>query len=376
MDTPRKILILHASAGHGHEKAARAVEEACHALFPDVEVAVADTLSLMPRFIGAGYKKSYLFLIQKLPWLWGFFYYFFDNAVVYALAKPCRRFFNGFFCRGIETLAVSLGPDVVICTHFMSTEVINALKKTGKIRAFLITAITDFRAHRFWLGEAVDRYAVADPSTRESMICRGVSPDRIVVTGIPVDKKFSLREGREKLRKEFGLESNKFTVLVTSGGGGVGSMDRILKGLSRIRPEIQILVVCGQNKLLFDRLRTELIGSSAVRLFGFVDFMDRLMETADILVGKSGGLTVSESLCKGAPLVVFEPVPGQETANALYVQAHGAGLIARSSEEVVRRVGELSSDAAFLGRLKAAAVNLAKPDAARKVAEMARYGHG
>ena len=374
MDSPRKILILHASAGHGHEKAAKAVEEAYHVFFPQIEVTVIDALSLTPSFFGGGYKKSYLFLIQKLPWLWGIFYYFFDLAFVHALVKPIRRIVNQLAAQDMETLVLRLRPQAIICTHFLPVEVVSALKAKNKTDAYLVVAITDFKAHRFWLGEAVDCYAVPSVETRDQMVGCGVSAEKIEVTGIPVGQNFTRRTGREKLRGELGLQKDKFTVLVTSGGAGVGSICQMVRGLAQIKPPLQTLVVCGTNKSIRLRLESEFHGVSTVRLFGFVDFMDKLMEASDVLMGKGGGLTVSESLCKGTPMVVFEPVPGQETANAFYIQRHGAGVIAENWREAVRETQGISKNAAALARLKEAVASIAKPGAARQVTELAERG--
>ncbi len=367
--------MLHASAGHGHEKAGVAVAQAC-AQRGATDVRVVDVLTVTPSFFGDGYKNFYIFLIKNCAWLWGFFYYLLDLPAVYALVRPLRRLVNSVVGQNLERLLADMRPDAVICTHFMSLEVVNHLKKKNGLDSFFIAVVTDFMPHMFWIERFVDVYAVAATETKHELERRGVPAEKIRITGIPVDKKFGQGYDRTVLLAEFGLRPDALTVLVTSGGAGIGPLYRIVEGLSKLTGQLQILVVCGTNKTLHARVSALASDRPFIKAFGFVDFMDKLMDVADVVIGKGGGLTVSESLCKGKPIVVFQPVPGQETRNAACVQKYGAGAIARSVDDVMKTVQRLQENLGYLNALKKAAAAMARPDAARQIAELAEHGSG
>lgn len=365
---------MHASAGHGHEMAAKAVEERCRTEMLGADIRLVDALTFTRPIFGPSYKGSYLWLIQHAPMVWGFFYALLDIAPIYALVKPLRRLVNGFMARPLEKMLLEFKPDVIVATHFLSLEVVSHLKRTGKLDTFFITVITDFRPHTFWLEREVEAYAVAAPETREELIRRGVPGSKIHVTGIPVTQKFSKREDRQKLFDEWAFDKNILTVLVTSGGAGIGSLQCVTKGLYALTPPLQILVACGTNRALFEEMRSWAADKKRVKIFGFVNFMEKLMDAADAVIGKGGGLTISESLCKGRPMVLFQPVPGQETRNADLLHRHGAALIAHSPEEVVDRMREMTQDRARFEVFRAAATALGRPDSAQEIVRLAQSG--
>ncbi len=369
MDTRPKVLILHASAGHGHEKAARAVEQALLDILPRERVRLEDALPLTPGFFGHGYRKGYLFMIQHLAWLWGMFYYLTDNPLVYFFVRPLRRAVNGCMGKRLVELILSEKPDVIVSTHFLSVEVVSALKKKGLVRCRFVTVVTDYLAHSFWLGSGVDLYAVGSQETKADLEHRGVPASKIAVTGIPVEKKFTQALSKSAARTKLGLGDAKFTALLTSGGAGVGSLQALVKDFLGSGKPVELLVVCGTNKSLLARMETMVAGDSRVRLFGFVDNIQELMAASDLVIGKGGGLTVSESLCTGKPLVLFGSVPGQETKNADSMTRLGAAKVARSLPDVVRLTVEMMNSPALLKEYAAAAARLGHPQAASDIAK-------
>ena len=336
MDSKKNILILYGSAGHGHEKAARAVEEAF--LSASMRVKTLDTLKLTaPFFVGDAYKKSYIFMIKHIPWFWGLVYYATDVPWIYSLLKHLRRLANACSAGPLEKLLIGENPDAVISTHFMASEVAANLKRKGKIKSHLFTVITDYMPHTFWQSPA-DKFIVALPESKEALVRRGIAAESVEPLGIPTESKFSRMTGKEALAAKLKLDPKLFTVLLTSGGAGVGSVEKIVDGLLGSQKPMQILVVCGTNKELHRRLSLKTQYSRRLTVFGFVNNMDELMEVSDLVVGKGGGLTVTESLCKGKPLVLFESLPGQETRNARCLERHHAAGVARSAEEVVAQL--------------------------------------
>ncbi len=371
MDRQPKLLILYASAGHGHEKAARAAAEACRELMPEADVELADTIKLSPGPCGNLYKEFYLFQIRRAPWLWGFFYFSLDLSAVYALARPFRRLLNGLTCGKLEHLLIAENPDVILTTHFQSSEVASHLKGRGKITSKIFTIVTDYLPHHIWTAEHTDRYLVAIPETGEALVRRGVSPDKISVTGIPIEKKFTTIWDREELYSKYGVEKGIFTVLLTSGGAGIGSVARIAEGLTAPGRKIQVLIVCGTNKVLEAELRKRAEKNPLLKVYGFVDYMDRLMELSDVIVGKAGGLTVTESLAKGKPIILFESIPGQETRNVECVEKYGAGRAAASPEEAVKLIAAFLEDPHRLDKMKEGVARMVRKESAPQIAALA-----
>ena len=376
MDHSKKVLILHATAGHGHQKAAQALEEACRKLLPSAEVRIEDTLRFTPGFFGSGYKNTYLFLIQHVPVLWGFCYYFFDQRWLYRIVRPLRRFVNRRMAAALERMVVEEQPSVILSTHFLATEVCGVLRKEKRITCPVVTVITDYLPHYFWIEDGVDLYVVAADETKAELLRRGVSADKIRVLGIPVEAKFARALDRSTICKRLGIDDAVFTLLLTSGGAGVGHAEKMIEMFFALQKPLQILAVCGTNRALFETLGRRFGNRVGFKAFGFVDNMDELMEAADLVVGKAGGLTVSESLAKVRPIIMFEPVPGQETRNAVCVEHRGAGFIAANYKEVIQRVSELMDQPSELLRLKQNVRSASKPSAAADIIEMVKKQYG
>jgi processive 1,2-diacylglycerol beta-glucosyltransferase len=374
VDTKTRVLILHATAGHGHEKAAQAVAEAIAAADPSAIVRVEDSLLFTPAYFGKPYKESYLYFIRKMAWFWGFLYYSADNPFIFFFLRPVRRLVNGFFARKLVALIRDENPDVIVSTHFLSTEVAGTLKKAGKLRARLVTIITDFMPHAFWLHPGVDVYVAAMPETKTELLRRGVPESKIRVLGIPIAGKFSTRPDKTVLRSKVGLDTEGYTVLLTSGGAGVGSSLEIAERLLALPSGVRVAAVCGTNKALYADLSALGVSEKRLKVFGFVNNMNELMGAADVVVGKGGGLTISESLALGRPMIVFEPVPGQETRNAVCLEKRAAGIVARSLDDVIRAVSRLATDPLESSRLATRAAETGKPDAAAKIAELSLRG--
>ncbi len=371
MASSGKTLILYASAGHGHQKAAQAVAEAYAEADPRQAVECLDVLENMPPFLGQSYKGVYIFLIKYFPWLWGILYGVADMRPFYFLIAPVRDLLNRFSVRRLIRRLSDENPSAIVSTHFLSTQVVGSLKKRGKISSLLVTVITDYQPHFFWLDDRVDAYAVGAPETRDELVRRGVPAERIHVTGIPTGKAFRVSIPREAAAKILGLDTTRFTVLLTSGGAGVGDIARIARRLAALPEQPQVLVVCGTNKKLFSGLQGIQAEYKNLKVFGFIKNMHELMAASDILIGKGGGLTIAESLCLGKPLIFYRPVPGQETRNAGVLCRHGAAVEAPSIDAVVEQAAKLMTERSEMQRMAERAKALGKPDAALRVVRLA-----
>jgi len=371
LDPRRKVIILYASAGHGHKKAAQAVLDAYRLSSSGVQAQTADVLTFAPSFSGSFYGRLYLFLIRYLPWFWGFLYYGSDIGALYAVLKPLRRLMNGLLLTGLEAWLVRENPAAIIATHFMPVEVVSHLKEKNKIGSRLITVVTDYLPHYIWTAKNVDAYAVAIDETKEALVARGVAGEKIHVLGIPVEEKFLQKHSKEELAAKLNIRSGVFTVLLTSGGAAIGDTETIVQGLLGLKKPAQILVVCGTNQQLFKRLEALSLDQASLKVFGFVNNMDELMEVSDIVIGKGGGLTITEAFAKEKPVILFQSVPGQETRNVSCVEKYQAGYAARSPREITARVEELMKAPEKLEGLRAGIRRISHPRAAEAIVELA-----
>lgn len=368
MADQKRILIVYASAGHGHEKAARGVEEALREAAPRADVRIMDSIETGSAFFAKLYRCTYFAQIKYAPWLWGFFYYVFDQSWVYACLRPIRRAYNALNFGAFERKLIEQSPSAVVATHFQAVEVTSHLKRRGRIQSKLIAVITDYLPHKVWIDAQVDLYAVACDSTREDLLARGVPAERIRVTGIPVERKFYTNVGPAAARRALGLEDGVFTALVTSGGAAIGALSSIVTELVESGIPIQVLCVCGTNASL--RLELEPLAGRyhRLKLYGFIDNMHELMEASDIVIGKGGGLTVTESLCKGRPLILYRPIPGQEGRNARVLQSEGAAYVASTPEEIATYLKQLIDSPDLRRAFASGAQQLRKSSAADEIA--------
>jgi processive 1,2-diacylglycerol beta-glucosyltransferase len=365
-----RIAILHATAGSGHKSAALAIARALDALDPGAQVRAVDTLVFASRFYRSTYAQSYNAMAQRAPRLWGGLYWLWGQQRINRSAGPAREALDRLALRGLVRVVERERPDAIVCTHFLPVEALYPIRGRGRLDVPLHVVITDFTAHPMWAYPHVDRYFVASEQVAEQLAGHGVPRERIEVTGIPVDPRFAAKHDRDQLRARYGFTSDKPLVLVMGGGGGVGPMSELAEQLASLRETPQVLVLCGTNARLcrqVERVAPSYFGR--LRAMGYTTEVDLLLEAADIVVSKAGGLTCAESLVKHVPLVIFRPTPGHEVANANYLESGGAAVHADSLETVAATVSRWLHDPAALQRARESAARLAHPTAANRIAE-------
>ena len=341
-----KIFIIYASAGSGHAKAAEAIYDYLKDK-PGINVELIDVLSQANSFFGRAYTGLYSFTIRYLRWLWSFCYWV---TSLYPLSIFFRKINSALDLLNTRSLARKLlqdNPDLVIATHFLPPEIVSYLKKTGQINSALITFITDFGAHPYWISEGVDFYFVPSELARRQLLLEGVADKRIKVTGIPVAAKFFKDFDKVSLRNKFGLTQGGFVVLIVSGSFGIGPIEKIVDLLHN---DLEILVVCAGNQRLYARLTAK--NYPKAKVFGVVNNMEELMGASDIILTKPGGLTVAELLVMELPPVFITAIPGQESQNIKFLISSGIGFDARKLgvERIRGIILKLKSDTQELKR--------------------------
>jgi processive 1,2-diacylglycerol beta-glucosyltransferase len=359
-----KIRIFHANAGHGHRKVAEVIETVFHERgLSTAEVKAADALDWVPAFFGKTYPAIYFHAVKRIPKIWGWFYETSDHAGLYRYIRGLRSFWNRIMGRRLLREMTELNPDVIICTHFYAAELFATAKRRGKIKSKVITVVTDFFPHTFWVNEGTDIYWMMGEEGKKDVERRGVPPERVIAAGIPCDKLFQPRGHRREIQKRFGLSEHRLTLLLTSGSFGLGPHEKILDELETFKDQVQCFMVTGQNADLFRTLEAKTYGFP-IRVFGFVDFMSDLMEASDLVVAKSGGSTTSESLTKGLPMIILDPIPGQETRNAKLLTERGAAFMMKSPSQIKPIVQTVLAQPGLLESKRAEMKKLARPHAA------------
>ncbi|MDB4349440.1 hypothetical protein OAA99_00640 [Omnitrophica bacterium] len=368
----RRILIIYSTAGAGHRKAAFAIKKALDETGPRASVDIIDALDYTSAFFKWFYPRIYIFMVNRIPLFWGFGYYILDNKIFYSLVSWIRHLTNWFNARSLARYLREMDYDVIITTHFLPTDIIS-MEGKKRIRSYLINVVTDYRMHTFWYAPATDMYVVAHDLAKDELMSKyGVGEDKIKVLGIPIDPLFSGHKDKEKLIKDLDLQKGLFTVLIGSGGFGVGPIADLVKSFKGIPIPVQLLVVCGKN----DALRLSVknmqddVGVS-IKAYGFIDNMDELMEVSDIIITKTGGMMSSEALSKDLPIIGVAPIPGQETRNFKILIKIGVVLDGRDVKEIPKMVTRLYNQKDSTEGLKEKIKAAKKPDAAHDIVRLA-----
>lgn len=358
----KKVFLFHATAGHGHKKVADVLAKS----FQDrgtADVRVFDSLDMTPWIFKKSYPATYFYAVKYLPGVWGWFYETLDLKNVYAPLRWLRSLINKINGKKILDFVIQEKPDVLICTHFFSAELFATAKKNGLISSKLITVITDFLPHTFWVNPGTDIYWVMSTDGQEELKRRGIPDSQIIAGGIPVDPACKPTGCKNEILAKYNFDPKRFTMLLTSGSFGLGPHQKILHELEEFKDKIQCFVVCGQNKDLQKSLEADKF-PFPVKVFGFVNFMPDLMEAADLMIAKPGGATTTEALAKGTPMIILDPIPGQESRNAEIMKSHNAAFAMKEAPEARTILKSIFEHPRLLPLKKEAIAKLAKPHAA------------
>jgi processive 1,2-diacylglycerol beta-glucosyltransferase len=365
-----RILIPTVAAGGGHLQAAMAIAEAWRARRSDDTVECLDVLDFAPRLYQKFYEKGYLKLIKHAPEIYALAFRKTDNPARVKKLAHFRRTFAQLTSQPFIKYLRAFQPDVVISTHYLPLVILGALRRRarrGGPQSLSVCVITDFEAHAFWMEPGVGLYCVAAEETKARLVARSAAPDKVIVTGIPIAAKFARKPDVAHVRRQFGLTPRATTLLVLGGGFGIGPVGEILTELDRATVPVQTLVVCGRN----EKLRKALAQKRRrypTHVLGFVENMHELMAVAQLIVTKPGGLTTSEALALGKPLLIFNPIPGQEAANSDFLLERGAAIKINRVEDLPFRLDQLIGSRK-LRELARAAKALGRPDAAQEICE-------
>jgi processive 1,2-diacylglycerol beta-glucosyltransferase len=363
-----KILILSVSAGAGHVRAAQALEAAIGRWYEDIDAIHIDLMELVPPIFRKVYTDSYIKIVEKYPAIWGYLYDKTDHEKADSALNQFRAAVERLNTQKLRSVLKEINPDHVICTHFLPAQLLSRKIEKGAFTKPVWVVVTDFDVHALWIYPHISGYFAAHDEVAWRMAARSIPRDIIHVSGIPIMPSFSDRLSRKECADEFGLNPQKKTILMMSGGVGIGGIEILAEMLLTLNYDFQIVALAGRNEQLLTHLN-EIAAKHPGRLFplGFTSVVERVMAASDLAITKPGGLTTSECLAIGLPLIVISPIPGQEERNADFLLENGAALKACDGGALNYRVSMLLNEPARLDELKKNTKRLGKPDAARTI---------
>lgn len=361
----KNFLLVTASIGSGHEKAADAIADGIKEHFPEAEIDIVDFMRWDTSMVNAFMKSCYLKMLALVPNLYEFMYRFTDGAKKGGVIKLMMAQAMSLSIKG---LIKRYQPDVIICTHPFPAEAVSHLGAEWRSRFVSAAVITDYSVHRMWVCPNMDLYFVGCGFMKKQLVADGISGGTIYVTGIPVAGSFHQKWDKAACRQAAGLSADGPAVLLMGGGLGLGHIIAALEQLERLPFRLQLLVVAGRNREL--KLRAEQFAGSSrhrVCVYGYTDQICRLMGAADVLVTKPGALTLTEAMAMRLPMVLHEPIPGPETDNARYMSGCGAAVWLHAGDSLACVIGELLSDKRALADMAQAAGRHVRPEAVQEI---------
>lgn len=348
------VLILTANYGAGHIKASEAIKEQLKSRNLDFNVTILNLLDYVNHNFNKLTTSWYSETTKKLPNVYGKIYYYTEedhlpstvfSLILKSLSNKCLPVINKF------------NPDVIISNHPFPTEIVSHLKCLGELQNIkLITMLTDYAPHKYWIHDHVDAYITATEQMNEDMVARGVNKDIIYPIGIPVGVKFMNKYSKSNVFPSITFDEDSFTVLLMCGSLGVESVIKVFKRIITLNKRMQIIIVTGNNSYLYKKFKKIISNCSnkniKFHLLGYTKDIDKFMSVSDVIVTKPGGLTTTEAIFSNLPIIFFDAVPGQEEKNAEFILRNNIGMRISNSDKDLKLFEDLIEDKVKLDQMR------------------------
>jgi processive 1,2-diacylglycerol beta-glucosyltransferase len=330
-----------------------------------------DAMGFVPSAFRKLYTDFYILLVNSYPTLWGMLYQRSSDADPDSPMQKLRRAVERLSTGDLRKAINAFAPDAIVCTHFLPAEMLMHDIQRERMAVPVWVQVTDFDLHGMWVIPHMTGFFAASDEIAFRMRANGIDAERVHTTGIPVMPAFTQAQDRRACAERYGLDPSKRTIMLMGGGAGVGKLDEVAAALMRLPHDFQLIVLAGRNEGALSRLKIQ-AAEHPTRLFpfGFTNEVAQLMACSDLVITKPGGLTTSECLAMGLPMVVYAPIPGQEERNADYVLEQGAALKAVDLISLEYRVLQLLAEPERLLRMRECARRLGRPRAAQSVLDI------
>lgn len=329
---PKKILIISGSTGSGHIRAGDALQKTAHTMYPEYEIRHVDFFD----FLSVKAKKNIIDAFQSttrnFPELWKIYFNTLNTKAISGAVKKIFTAINNLDTNKFAKYVNEWNPDIMISTHIPSPGMLHNYKNTKMVRA---TVVTDYMVHRLWINHLSDYYFVATAEMKKMLMKEKIENKKIIVSGIPIDPLFYKKISIDDLKNKYKLPTDRPILLVLSGGQGLIDISTVVKNIFAIKQEITIIAVAGDNEKLKNKLLKLKIPSNINLIsFSWTDNIDELMQMSDVIISKPGGMTTTECMAIGKPIIVVDPIPGQEDANAKFIVKNNLGKVANNATEL------------------------------------------
>ncbi len=364
----QRILILSASAGSGHIAAAKALEQV-FAQSEDVEVVMnKDALEFTNQAFRDFYSELYLTLVKRSPHFVGWWY---DESDEPWRTDQVRSMMDRISLQPLTKFILEFQPHQVVCTHFLPAGLVAYLMEKQQLDTHLSIVTTDYDFHSQWLSRLFNRYFVAIDQTKAHLVALGIPEERVTVSGIPVDPAYGEPVDRAAVLAKYRLDGQRPILVFSAGAVGGGPVRATVEQLMVLRHDAQCIVICGRNAELRREIEALVVSQAErFRILGYTADMTSLMRVATLFIGKPGGLTASEAMAAGVPMVISSPIPGQEERNSDYLLENGAAIKTNDLTIVAYKLDRLLDDQDRLLGMRACARQLGRPDAAQTIVDI------
>lgn len=370
----KKIIIFYASYGGGHLSAAKSLEKHLNENYTDLDVELIDCMKYVNKTIEKVSTAAYREMAKKMPWAWGKIY---NDSQKGPLAHISSRA-NSIMAIKLSHLLNEKNPDIIISTHPFGSQMCSYLKRKGKLSCPVATILTDFKSHDQWLvgSDYIDYFFVSNESMKQELIDRNIDASKIHVTGIPVGDNFLVNYDKKTILDELNFSENKKTILFFAGGEfGLGKNKtlEVFECLIKNFDNIQVIAISGRNQAMKDnfvKIVLENDKQANVHIFEYTDKIAQFMSICDLVISKPGGLTTSESLVSNVPMLIINPIPGQEEENAEFLENNKIGIWLKKDSDIYLTLNVLLNDDSTLNNLKQNISSIAKPDSTKNICDI------
>ena len=393
-----KVLILSATTGGGHMRAANALKDYVMSHSPDSEVRIYDTIQYVSPILNKAVTGSYEYMAKRTPALFGGFYKSSDKNT--PINKTVEVTMTGLGKR-LLPLIDGFQPDIVVTTHSFATELIAALKTKLELSFPIISIITDFAVHKTYINKGVDAYVLSSEEMIDQMVERGVPKEMVYPYGIPIKKEFLEKIDVKKALEEEGLDPELPTLLLMAGSFGVTDVLKVYHKVVKSEVNFQIILITGKNEKLYEtfekylskidinntmyelsqlyptikngtsiKTSRHLKPSKPTKLLYYTDEVEKYMQMSSLIMTKPGGLTVTEAIATGLPIAVFKPIPGQEEQNADFLCRNGMAVRVKKDKTCTETVTDLLTHPEKLEAMKKAIAVHNKGNSAERIYEL------